>query len=619
MIAAAGLGVYADAAQNRPIDPVTSEVPASPLRLLATQARAMQLEAADGQGLLGAYLDQVVGADPGMPPASYMIAGWVTGSQSPGARYAHTLMGDRDWRAAPAVVFPSLVLALYTADAARFADALSGNTTETGSPPGTTVGSGGVSSGVSGSSTMATRFRGGPLTFDLTALRPLVVGICSQVQGFIDGTISALFDVIGHLETPQLPSTGSNTVDWFVGGLTTALGYAVGAVNGLVDAAHFLVQKLIGQITQPVLGYIAKIAGVLAVISTVVSFLRPWTIRMDASPPQTHKAIGDEPDIAGTVKATVDLGGLDKWPTDIEDCAKAAGVTLPPLKPVGAPIAWTMTQADDLAVQSPVLATSLDDNASAPFNYTTTRESVETSHGDPANSDLHVKASIRRNAVATAQQAISDLIFQQIPDLVRPILYSILQPRIHGLLDTIAGLLDNYGYANVTVLFHQPNQTTTTTLAPTTVPSLTPTAVDPCNVLTEQDAAAALGVDPGPGVSSSEQGVGQCQYGSGNPGSIIFTVVKNLQPLGGKAGFDAVKASTQAQIAANTSGNAQYQTIDGLGDGGFAAGGGYFASASAYLNDTLVTVILSFADVGTTTAVSGAANLIKAAASRVTG
>ena len=96
-LAAVGLGVYADAATNSPIVPVTSEVPSSPMRLLATQARAMQLEAADGQGLLGAYIDQVIGADPGMPPPSYMIAGWATGSQSPGAQYAHTLMGDRDW------------------------------------------------------------------------------------------------------------------------------------------------------------------------------------------------------------------------------------------------------------------------------------------------------------------------------------------------------------------------------------------------------------------------------------------------------------------------------------------------------------------------------------------
>ena len=177
----------------------------------------------------------------------------------------------------------------------------------------------------------------------------------------------------------------------------------------MIDVAHFLVQKLIGLVTQPVLGYIARIAGVLGTVSLVVSFLRPWTIKVDDAPPSTRKAIGDEPGLAGAVTATVDLGGYDEWPTDIADCAQNAGVTLPPLKPVGAPIVWTLTQPDALAVPSDGIPTVLDSNGSAVYSYATTQESVETSKGDPASGLLAIHASIRRPAVAEAQQTISDL------------------------------------------------------------------------------------------------------------------------------------------------------------------------------------------------------------------
>ena len=108
-LATAGIGVYDDPNQTAPIHEVTTfDGAPTPVRLLATQARAMTLEAADGQGLLGSTIDQLIGADPGMPPPSFLVAGWITGSQSPAALYAHSLMGDQTWRNAPTIVFPTL-------------------------------------------------------------------------------------------------------------------------------------------------------------------------------------------------------------------------------------------------------------------------------------------------------------------------------------------------------------------------------------------------------------------------------------------------------------------------------------------------------------------------------
>ena len=95
MLARLGVGVYSDAGSGRPEDAITGGTSPSPIRLLDTQAHAMLLEVVDGQGLLGATFDGMIGTDPGMPPASFLVAGWVTGSTSPRAAYALQLMGAR--------------------------------------------------------------------------------------------------------------------------------------------------------------------------------------------------------------------------------------------------------------------------------------------------------------------------------------------------------------------------------------------------------------------------------------------------------------------------------------------------------------------------------------------
>jgi hypothetical protein len=611
-LAAAGIGVYADPYQAAPIHEVTTfDGAPMPVRLLATQARAMTLEAADGQGLLGSTIDQLIGVDPGMPPPSFLVAGWITGSQSPGAMYAHSLMGAQTWPNAPTIVFPTLVLALYAADAAQFADTLTATDTPTPGAPTSDIGS-----------LVQSGFRSNGVVIDVAAMHTAsAVGICSKVQGFVDSTISALFNSIGHLEQPRPPAPAHSAFGWFVAGLTAGYGYAVGVVNALIDAAHFLVVKLIGLLTQPVLGYIAKIAGVLGVVAQVVSFLRPWTIRMDDTPPSTRKAIGTEPGLPGTVTARVDLGGLDEWPTDITDCAMQAGVTLPPLKPVGAPIVWTMTQSDDLAVQSAGQVTVLDETGSAPFRYATTQESVETSKGDPVEGELKIQASIRRNAVADLQQTIANLVFAQIPSLIRPILQAVLAPVVTLVLDKVAALLDTSGYTQIFVSYHTPNTTTTTSQPVAT--SLDPTPVgrapvDPCSVITEQEAATALGFDPGAGRENPFGNPADCGYvlEHNSPG-IVLVDARTGPPLGGQAGFQRMEAQNKAS-------GYPFQVVTGIGDGAFARQnltggpeGGPFASIVFYKGTVTITITVAFDSKGTAIPTGQAQTLAVAAAGRL--
>ena len=563
----------------------------NPVRLLDTQTRAMLLEVADGQGLTGAMIDSTIGVDPGMPPPSFLVAGWITGSTSPRATYAHMVMGERAWKDAPALVFPNLVLVLYAADAAEFASSLSGATASTAATTTVDSSSPPTTDATAPAPIAQSGFRSLAEDRD-SASRSLVVGLCSKVQGFIDATIAALFDAIGHLAKPQPPATSTGVFGTFLAGVTTGYSLAVGAVNGLIDVAHFLVQKLIGLVTQPVLGYIARIAGVLGTVSLVVSFLRPWTIRMDDAPPSTRKAIGDEPGLTGTVTASVDLGGYDEWPSDIADCALNAGVTLPPLKPVGAPIVWTLTQPDALVVPDAAPPTVLDANASAVYNYVTTQESLETSKGDPANATVKIHAAIRRPAVAEAQQTIANLVFDQIPGLIKPILQPILQPAVKAVLDKIASVLDSNADTQVTVEFHTPPATTTTSTPPTTATPAVAGPIDPCSLVTPQDAAAAMGADHGAGLSTPEPWGGECNI---DDGTIVLDVLTGAAYKGGQAGFDAYLTDAQAK-ANHATGKSVFDIVGGIGDGAFVSGVGPAAAFVFYIGDTTVIITVHTGD-----------------------
>lgn len=594
--AAVGVGVYADAGQQEPLLAVSTSLPATPIRLLQTQLKAGLLEVADGQGVLGSSLDAGIPTDPGLAPPSFLIAGWVSGSGSPGALLAHRMMGDHDWTQAPSLLFPGLVLSLYSADAARFADALAGpgtalptDASESVTPdqPASRVGAPGPR-GVTGSAGLS---------------RPLTVGVCAQVKGFVDSMVASMFDALGHLSSPQVPSAGNVALDFFGAGIQTGLNLAVGVVNGLIDAGRFLVVNGIKLAVQPILDQVARVASALGVVALITNLLRPWTIRMVADPASTRKAVGSEPGLAGTVGATVDLGGFDEWPAEIIGCAETAGVTLPSLKPLGAPITWKFDQSPgDLAVEDPGKATVLDAKAHAELAYTTTQEDEETAKGDVRTGTMSFHVSIRRKEIADFQQTIGNLLFAQVPSLIAPILSALLRPTLDSVLAALPSFFDSTAQIPVPVVYHE--STTTTTSTP---PIATGLAIDPCLLVTEQQAGGALGYDPGPGVGGGPNGQ-QCEYGTGTPGALTISVFTG-PPRGGQGPFQQAEANAQ-----NLTGKGFSGIAGGIGDGAFAVLLGPGAVVTFYIGDTTVVVFLRFKDPHTLNPGSQAEGLAAAAA-----
>ena len=595
--------VAADVDHLDPLVAVSIASGATPMRLLQDQATAMLLEAAARQGTLGADLDKLLPADPGLPPTSYLLAGWVSAAGSPGSLLALRTMGTHDWRHAPSIVFPGLVLALYVADATRFAAAFDNGPAATAidtvasvAEPRSTAQAGFVDAA-------DTQLIGTHLVHLLGVANVSTTGICSRVQGFIDSTIGAVFDALGHLQAPPAPDTGNGFLGFVGAGIQAAFDLSTGLVNGLIDVGRFLVVNGIKLATQPIRDQIAKVAGVLAVISSIVSLLRPWTIRMDASPRATRKAIGDEPGRPGTLGATVDLGGMDEWPVDIADCALQAGVTLPPLEPVGAPVSWTVDQSPgDLIIETAGRATVLDTVGHAEAAYRTTEESADLANGDAVTGVVTARATIRRKEISDLQTKIEQLLLAQIPGLVRAILAPILKGPIETVLQAVPALLDSHGDVAVGVGYHVMSPTTTTT-PPTTPPGPTANStattipsVDPCSLITEQEAATALGFDPGPGREDPFGNPADCAFAlSNNSPGIVIVDVHSGPPIGGKGGFDRVLA--QARV----SGQRSVSVLDGIGAGAFRTtsptGGpenGPIATVVFYKGPTTVSVSLAF-------------------------
>lgn len=79
------------------------------------------------------------------------------------------------------------------------------------------------------------------------------------------------------------------------------------------------------------------------------------------------------------------------------------------------------------------------------------------------------------------------------------------------------------------------------------------TSIDACALITEQEATAFLGSDPGPGVDTGSASAPACAYGA----SLTIAVELN----DGKATFDSTKAAMQ--------GSGKAEDLPGVGDAGY--------------------------------------------------
>ncbi len=415
-LAGSGVATFADPLASQPIVAVTE--PASPLQLLRDQVRAMALEANDLTGIEGDQLDELVDSDPDLATASYILAGYVAAGDTAGAALSRELMGDQDWAQAPTLLFPQLVLVLFTADvvhqrqleAERPRVALVAYTGARHDDP-------------------PVRNRFAPIA----AATP-----CSDVSNFITNALTAVFKAL-RLGEPTNPVAGFFVKIW----------------NFVVSVFESIARAIIKKFEQAVFDQIGKVAAVVATVASVVSAVRPWAVTIREEPDPTEKGIpGLRPREQGVLVVHVDLRGVDEWPEWATNCAKNAHVTLPNLKPQGAPISWTTPiQNPPALVEENGRSRLLDANGSAKFEFTTLDDAVE----DPYQTypgTIYTSVTIERQSLRDLANLATGQLLSGLPSVIVGPLLTFLGPSINNILAKLGSLITEQGSGPAVVLFH---------------------------------------------------------------------------------------------------------------------------------------------------------------------
>jgi hypothetical protein len=148
-----------------------------------------------------------------------------------------------------------------------------------------------------------------------------------------------------------------------------------------------------------------------------------------------------------------------------------------------------------------------------------------------------------------------------------------------------------------------PTNAASTDATPAAVPAGGGTA---CALVTEQEVAAALGTDPGPGSADTSNGSSQCQYGTYQSAFVLV----NLNPSQGKPFYDNTRNNPKVSQAGTVT------DVAGVGDRAFGIFG--HGTAAIYFNkgDALVLVMVEI-NTATSPPKAQALALAKTAASRI--
>ncbi|MEO8265437.1 MAG: hypothetical protein ABI706_07985 [Ilumatobacteraceae bacterium] len=413
---------------------------AADLTLTRGQVEVMDAEVAGHGGIRGDVLDAAGGGAPSGIPMSAVLAGWMRGVQSPAAEYGRAAMAGQDLTHPDGAVFPMVVLMLFAADAAKqiSADAVTPS---------------GLRGSLSSAALAPSRLqRGG--------------GICSDVTKSIFDAVDKLFAKI-HIPPGKVGDTGSSFLNGVLQGLTDVV---VGTLNFVIDAARTLIVSGIKYVLDQVLSVVAEVAAAAALIGNFVSAVRPW--RLDLKPEASDTSKGIDPDKvydSATAKAIL-IGPTDDWPDWFVDCSKTAGVTLPSLLPVDAPVVWNVaTFSADLMKESEdqfPKETKLHKDGSgavvAKLGLVTGMESAaQAETGQPQQGNVTVSATARRDQIeelrttlVDAVHNLADRVLVVVPAIIRDYLLKLVDEAADGGSDQLASLLDASAVATITVTYH---------------------------------------------------------------------------------------------------------------------------------------------------------------------
>jgi len=404
-LASAGIGVYDTFDASDPITAVTGDV--SPVQLQQDQLAGFAAELQSGGGVTGGQLDDLVAMPEGAPPFSYLVAGWVSGYNSPEAAQALALLGGadaHDWTHPATIMFPNLVLMLFVSNIAREAGAEAGTTSYQ------------------------------PIQGALVAY-PIADGtLCSGLSGWINGVLDSIFNSIKIDDDSWVPTIIKDI--W----------------NLAVDLAKGVVAGLISILGGAVVSAIKLALGIAGTLSLMASYMKPWVVTLAAQPASDHLKHDGEATHKGDVTATVKASGAS-WAPAIVDCAKLAGIDLPSASTEGKPVTW---KTESLSAVELALDASHDDkvkgDGTAQLHYETLPELPEdTQNGTLYDGQWQVTATVERLSGDEISKLLDSVVFTGVAG---KILGVVLGPLVNEVKAKLVTLMHANGSMVQPVGFH---------------------------------------------------------------------------------------------------------------------------------------------------------------------
>jgi hypothetical protein len=421
LLAASGIGTYEAPDSPAPMNDVAA--PASSVRLLLDQVRALALEAHAGGGIEGAELDALFDVPSDLAAPSYVLAGYVAAVDTPGAALSRSLMGvedwtAEDWRAAPSVVFPKLVLMLFTSDVARERQADA---------------AGAVAPKVAWQVAAAGEIRP-PRDFGVVQTAD---GACSSVLSFVSGALKAIFDGLRLGDSSGSSTTVLKTIWKFV-----------------VDVLETVITTLVTKFEQYVLDWIGRVAAIVGTVATVVSWVQPWTASVQANGVTEKGITGALAPQDGVLTARIFVPAGWDWPGWAANCAKESGRPLPNMKPEGTPVVWqALIQNPPGLVSTGTAETKLDAQGAARLPYTTLVDDVD----DPWKTfpgAIFARVTFNRQSLREFSEFLQKELWKELPSIVVGPLQTFLQPSLDKINARLGQLITVAASGPAVVLFH---------------------------------------------------------------------------------------------------------------------------------------------------------------------
>ena len=403
-LARAGVPVYADFRAAQPVQPILGKPSALKLTQWQVYNMAREVDAHDGHP--GAQYDAISRFPKKAPPFSFFVAAWIVGAHSEAARYAKRIMGKQNWKNAPGVIFPMLVMMLFVADATRS--------------------SSGIAQNPSGAKFDFARYLGEPAQ----AATP-----CSDISNWVSGVVTQVFDALKSSKTTFWASLWN------------------GVLTLVKDTAFAAVQLGLGALLAPL-----KVGlGIIGAVGLLISVLRQWTAKIIADPSLNRFAIAPESPLPGRLIVLVDRGNTPA-PDEVTACMDLAGGGFDVIKVDGAPVAWNRITGIPQYASQESRDNELQHTGTATLHYATRVEQppghCSTTASGAVSVDVRVLVIDNRQVWERMWSLIAGQVLGDVAGFIENALQPILLPEANSVRDAIFAFQNPRATGSVPITYH---------------------------------------------------------------------------------------------------------------------------------------------------------------------